>query len=112
MSPTLLDNLAEYIVVTWVNADGTSQAHSLQPFLFSMRNNSDRAQDPRNFVGLQDGIDQVRPSEPNRLFIGQIVVSYALGEAAVHSANRKDAVRHDERKEPEIEPLPLFETPV
>jgi hypothetical protein len=36
--PTFLDNLAEYVVVTGVNADGTSQAHSLEPFLFSVRN--------------------------------------------------------------------------
>jgi hypothetical protein len=68
-----LDNLAEYVVVTWVNTDDTSQAHRLQPFLFSMGNVSNRAQEPWDFIGLEDGIDDVRASKPNRLFIGQIV---------------------------------------
>jgi hypothetical protein len=52
LPPTFLDYLAKYIVVTWVNTHGTSQAYRLQPFLLSMRNDSDRAEDPRDFIGL------------------------------------------------------------
>src|SRR5436305_841870 len=68
---TFLDNLAEYVVLTRMNANGTSQAYSLQPFLFPMRDDPDRAKDTWDSVSLEDGIDDVRASHPNRVFIGQ-----------------------------------------
>src|SRR5438045_357547 len=113
MPYTFLDNLAEYVIVTRMNANGTSQAYRLQPFLLPMGDDPDRAKNPWDSVSLEDGIDDVRASHPNRLFICQIVISDALGKTAVHSAHRKNIVlRFDERKESEVSPLSPFEAPV
>src|SRR5438874_3780184 len=96
-----------------MNANGTSQAYRLQPFLFPMRDDPDRAKDPWDFVSLEDGIDDVRASHPNRLLIGEIVISDTLGKATVHCSHRKNvAQRFDQSKESEIPPLPPFEAPV